>query len=215
MDLLRKPDDSADSTKTLLTGAHDVGSRLIEGPQAEISNFIPRVVNRVIVHPDKVRVLFLRDALRSFLLEDNHGSGDVRKGVPVQPDSKSIACFEFAASLRRSGREVRLILSSDSEKLTSSRPSSSLLKTVARSYDWCQQIIRGEACGPASIAEKSRLDERYVGRMFRHAFLAPDIVQAIVEGSQPHHRSLIKLNTNLPSSWVEQRKLLGFSAMHE
>lgn len=149
MDLLRKPDDSADSTKTLLTGAHDVGSRLIEGPQAEISNFIPRVVNRVIVHPDKVRVLFLRDALRSFLLEDNHGSGDVRKGVPVQRDSKSIACFEFAASLRRSGREVRLILSSDSEKLTSSRPSSSLLKTVARSMT-----------GVSKLSVEKRADQR-------------------------------------------------------
>jgi site-specific DNA recombinase len=212
MDLLRKPDDSAESTKTLLTAAQDTGSRLIEGPHAEISNFIRRVVNRVIIHPDKARVLFLRDALRSFLLEDNHGSGDVRKAVPVQRDSESIASFEFAALLRRSGREVRLILSSDSEKLTSSRRSSSLLKAVARSYEWCQQILRGEACGPASIAEKSGLSERYVRHIFRHAFLAPDIVQAIVDGSQPPHLSLIKLNTNLPASWVEQRKLLGFSA---
>jgi site-specific DNA recombinase len=137
------------------------------------------------------------------------------KSVPAQEDSKSIPSFEFAAKLRRSGREVRLVLSSDSEKLTPSRPSSSLLKAVARSHDWYQQTIGGEACGPTSIAKKSGLDERYVSRIFRHAFLAPDIVQAIVDGRQPHDLSLEKLNRNLPLSWVEQRKLLGFAAVHQ
>lgn len=215
MDLLRQPDDSGESTKTLLTAARNMGSRLIEEPHAETSKFVRGVVTGVIVHPDKVRVLFLRGALRSLLLEDNNGSNDIRKAAPPQENSKSIASFEFAATLRRSGREVRLILSSDSAKLTPSRPSSSLLKAVARSYDWYQQIIRGEASGPASIAEKSGLNERYVRHIFRHAFLAPHIVEAIVEGNQPHHLSLVKLNGSLPSSWVEQRKLLGFSAMHE
>lgn len=213
MDLLGKLDDSAKLTKNLLNAAKDMGIRLIETPAAEISKFIRSVIARVVIYPDKVRVAFRKNSLRSLLLEGTDVAPSV-KAIPIQEDSKAIASFEFAARLRRSGREVRLILSSDSERLTSSRPSSSLLKAAARSYDWCQQIIRGEACGPTSIAEKSGLDGRYVGRIFRHAFLAPDIVQAIVDGRQPHHLSLEKLNRNLPLSWVEQRKLLGFPALH-
>jgi len=215
MDLLGKEDDSAELTRTLLKAAHEMGSRWIEVSPADVSKFIRGVVTRVIIHPDKVRVLFSRDALRNLLLEDTNAGSDMLKAVPALGGSKSLASFELAATLRRSGREVRLVLSSDSEKLTPSRPTSSLLKAVARSYDWYQQIICGEACGPTSIAKKSGLDERYVGRIFRHAFLAPDIVQAIVDGRQPHDLSLEKLSRNLPLSWVEQRKLLGFPTMHE
>jgi hypothetical protein len=45
----------------------------------------------------------------------------------------------------------------------------------------------------------------------RLAFLAPDIQRSIVEGRQPSAMGLERLmRMDLPLSWMEQRKLLGF-----
>ena len=51
----------------------------------------------------------------------------------------------------------------------------------------------------------------YDNRIQRLVFLAPDIQRAIIEGRQPAGLNLERLvKTNLPLSWNEQRKALGF-----
>jgi hypothetical protein len=45
------------------------------------------------------------------------------------------------------------------------------------------------------------------------AFLAPDIVEAILQGRQPVELTVLRLKRiGLPLSWVEQRRLLGFES---
>jgi hypothetical protein len=53
--------------------------------------------------------------------------------------------------------------------------------------------------------------ERYVGRIIRLAFLAPDIVEAILDGYQPADLELERLMKGVPIGWNEQRRALGFS----
>ena len=45
-------------------------------------------------------------------------------------------------------------------------------------------------------------------------FLAPDIIQAIIEGRQPAELTAARLKRmyDLPISWAEQRRLLGFTS---
>ena len=62
-----------------------------------------------------------------------------------------------------------------------------------------------------SLARDAGLTDRYVGKVFRCAFLAPDIVEAILGGRQPHDLNFDKLCQDIPLSWVEQREQLGFS----
>jgi hypothetical protein len=52
--------------------------------------------------------------------------------------------------------------------------------------------------------------ERYVGKVFACALLAPDIIESILEGRQPHDLNFAKLCEHVPSSWVEQRERFGF-----
>ncbi len=54
------------------------------------------------------------------------------------------------------------------------------------------------------------------GLVFGCAFLAPDIVEAILEGRQPRDLTFKKLCSNSPLSWTEQRRHFGFSdSRHE
>ena len=52
---------------------------------------------------------------------------------------------------------------------------------------------------------------RYVGRLIRLAFLAPDIVESIVEGRQPTTLTAEALTRHiaLPLSWRSQRTVLN------
>jgi hypothetical protein len=65
-----------------------------------------------------------------------------------------------------------------------------------------------------SLARDAALTERYVGKVFRCAFLAPDIVEAILAGRQPQDLNFEKLCQNVPLNWVEQREQLGFSPLN-
>src|SRR5258707_4852002 len=56
---------------------------------------------------------------------------------------------------------------------------------VARAHRWFDEISTGKARSLAAIAAREGLAVRYVGRLIRLAFLAPDIVESIVEGRQP------------------------------
>jgi hypothetical protein len=105
---------------------------------------------------------------------------------------------------------MRLVLPPDRLGQQSSHPASSLLKALARGRTWYEWILAGEVAGTRALAQKLSLNERYVGRVLQCAFLAPDIVEAILNGRQPSDLTFEKLTRHLPLSWAEQRKQLEF-----
>jgi site-specific DNA recombinase len=61
------------------------------------------------------------------------------------------------------------------------------------------------------LAKTEQLSPRYIARHLELAFLAPRIVEAILDGQQPPTLSLQMLKQlELPLCWQEQEKLLGF-----
>jgi hypothetical protein len=60
------------------------------------------------------------------------------------------------------------------------------------------------------IAAEVGISSSYVTRLLRLAFLAPDIVTAILNGRQSPQLTANRLmdNTRLPLDWFAQRKLL-------
>ena len=77
-----------------------------------------------------------------------------------------------------------------------------------------QQLQSGPAATVVEIAKAEALDDGEISRVLPLAFLAPDIVEAILDGRQPFNltaRDLKRLKP-LPTSWVHQRQVLGFPA---
>ena len=55
----------------------------------------------------------------------------------------------------------------------------------------------------------------WVAEVLRLTMLAPDIIEAVLDGRQPRHLNLQVLRGRhelLPRDWAEQRKLLGVTA---
>jgi hypothetical protein len=86
------------------------------------------------------------------------------------------------------------------------------LKALARAHRWFEEISTGKARSLAAIAAREGLSVRYVGRLIRLAFLAPDIIEQIVKGCQPPEltaESLLRDRTQLPLEWSAQLNALG------
>ncbi len=59
--------------------------------------------------------------------------------------------------------------------------------------------------------EMAGINDPYIRKLVRLAFLSPDIQQAIMDGQQPVGLTLEVLReSEVPSSWDAQRRLLGF-----
>jgi hypothetical protein len=118
--------------------------------------------------------------------------------------------LRIEARLQRSGSEIRLVVAPGVADERPARRDESLIKAVARGYAWYERLVSGEVDSLRAIAGELRVTERYVSRIFRCAFLAPDIVEAILEGRQPPQLTVEKLRLGAPLLWTEQRKSFGF-----
>ncbi len=94
---------------------------------------------------------------------------------------------------------------------TSPHIKAQLVKAVARAHSWYQKVLAGGIFDQRSLAKQVGLTERYVGKVFQCAFLAPEIVEAILEGRQPQFLTFEKLCRHIPLSWAEQRRQFGFA----
>ena len=85
-----------------------------------------------------------------------------------------------------------------------------LIKAVARACSWREALESGKAKSVADLVKLSGYSKRYIRRLLPLAFLATDILEAILVGRQPPHLKLADLlDTDLPLSWAQQRKKLG------
>ena len=72
------------------------------------------------------------------------------------------------------------------------------------------QFINGEAKNITDLAAMLGLKPPYVTRILGLNNLAPDIVEAIVNGAEPDGLSIAQIMKNIPEDWNEQRRLFGF-----
>jgi site-specific DNA recombinase len=86
---------------------------------------------------------------------------------------------------------------------------------VGRARRWLHQLNNESHPTIASLANHVGIDDGEISRILPLAFLAPDIVAAIVKGRQPVDltgRKLIRLKP-LPALWTDQRRALVFPAI--
>src|SRR5262245_39087453 len=84
-----------------------------------------------------------------------------------------------------------------------------LTKALARAYRWQKLLDDGIYASLAEIAEKERINRSYLSRTIRLSLLAPDIVEAILKGSQPSTLRLADLEAPFPIDWQQQRAAFG------
>ncbi len=87
----------------------------------------------------------------------------------------------------------------------SRRTDSTLVKALARAFRWKRMLESGEFVTIAELAEREGIASSYMTRVLRLTLLAPDIVEAILDGRQGPEVTLARVLGPFPVEWEKQR----------
>ena len=80
-----------------------------------------------------------------------------------------------------------------------------LVKALVRAHRWRRRIESGQAKSITDLAEQEGVTDAYVCRLLPLTCLAPEIVEAILDGRQPKGLRLAEMLGNRPLEWRKQR----------
>ncbi|MBP0496471.1 hypothetical protein [Roseomonas indoligenes] len=89
------------------------------------------------------------------------------------------------------------------------RADPALVKALARAFRYQRMLDEGQYASITEMAEAERLDRGYMGRLLQLTLLAPDIVEALLDGQPSEPLHLPSLIASLPASWAQQRSALA------
>ena len=127
-------------------------------------------------------------------------------GARLSDDGRTLTVRVPMAFAKRGGRKS--VISPDGvSTLPSSRPrvDSALVKALARAFRWRKLLETGVHATIDEVAAAERINASYVCRVLRLTLLAPDTVEAILDGRQPPKMTLAALMRPFPVGWGEQR----------
>ena len=178
---------------TLLDHCVDLSERLRAMTIAEVRQLFDQLCLRSVVSADRVEASISSQALLGLAEVELGEDSRIKLEVPT-----TVASF---------GHEQRLRLDPPADSTTPR--DARLVELVARGFAARDQLLE---LSPEDMEALATTEYRHRERTARLAYLAPDIVRAIVDGRQPkslNARTLARLGS-LPLSWSEQRAMLGF-----
>ncbi|MDR5729584.1 MAG: recombinase family protein [Terriglobia bacterium] len=201
-----------------------VSRALLEGRKSECGSH-PRVA------ADQIETLVI-DALKARLASNGageDGGGDARailqsvQRIVVQKGNLRVELTDAADSEdtdleipwapRGPGRPKREVLEPALGVAGDDRPMRSevratLVRAIALGRLWLQELTGGKVKDTEEIAIREDRSKRSVHMTMSLAFLAPDIVEAAINGTLPRRIGITRL-ADLPPSWRKQREMLG------
>jgi hypothetical protein len=165
---------------------------------AETRELILSTVDRVVIHREEVEVtLNIKEA------------AGAATSVDVDEKNESTGTIKLPFPPARP-RERKEIIVPGNSGTRPRRIDQELILALARARSWMRALRQGEFVDTAEIARRLRLSDPHVRRLLRLTYLAPDIVESIVEGRQPRILTVKLLLKGIPLDWADQRTAFGF-----
>jgi DNA invertase Pin-like site-specific DNA recombinase len=189
----------AEDVEGILERAVHLAHEIRSGDPAAQRILLRDLVARVEVTQERVRIALRADMLRITL------------GIAAQDIIAPILYLDLPASFKRRGVETKLVIAGSTAP--SARADRALIAAVTSANKWFAELRSGDARSIRDLAARHRVDKGDVSRILPLAFLAPDIVAAILGGKQPVELTAYRLKRlhQLPPLWSDQRRVLGFT----
>jgi hypothetical protein len=79
------------------------------------------------------------------------------------------------------------------------------VKALARAFRWRRMLEEGRYASIRELAAAEGVDRAYVGRVLNLTLLAPDLVEAVLDGREIDGSSL-RPDSLIPDTWLEQHR---------
>ncbi|MBL6082373.1 hypothetical protein JMJ56_30855 [Belnapia sp. T18] len=109
---------------------------------------------------------------------------------------------------RRPGRKTVVTPAQDDVPAVTTRADPALVKALARAFRYQRLLDEERYASISEMAAAERIERGYLGTLVRLTLLAPEIVEAILDGKASSLFELPQLLGPLPLSWVEQRSVI-------
>lgn len=156
------------------------------GVQSPLTDWAP-LIARIDITPGSLSIILDTSALAEHL--------------NIKPDRLNEEALSFSApfQLRRKGVETKLVLGGVSEPARDMV----LIRNIAKAHAWYDRLKAGRSI--AAIAEEFNTSPRRIQQVLPLAFLAPDLVRQVLDGTQSYDLTSDKLvRSGVPSAWSEQ-----------
>ena len=114
---------------------------------------------------------------------------------------------KFSARLKYDG--CKTIIRQPEAEVTELDPEtmSPLQKAVIQGFQYRDMLV----ATVSELAQKVKQERAFLFRALSLVNLAPDIIEAILNGKEPASLTLSKLRKGFPEDWNEQRKMFGIN----
>jgi site-specific DNA recombinase len=196
---LRLHDASAEQTRLVLDRAARLSTSLLQGSPEERTRLAVELIERVVIEGSAISITLRKRPLVTVA------------GVTAEASPNETILLSAPVAFRRRGVETKLVLPAAVDMQKAGPVDAALVKAIARGRLWFEQLAAGGAASLEAIANRAGVSPRYVSRLLPLAFLAPDIIEAILQGRHPANLSAARLTNrlDLPLDWAHQRALIG------
>lgn len=155
----------------------------------------------------------IQSLLKKIIISETKISLTINRAFHLNNDqstSENLFNIEIEVRLQKCTKHTKIIIPSGTQVIQ--KLDGKLISLIAKAHLWAKDLQSGKYQTMTEIANKHNVNKADLGKQVRLAYLAPDIINAIMEGRQPvtlKATHLRKIN-NLPTNWEDQRKLLHF-----
>jgi len=111
---------------------------------------------------------------------------------------------------RRPGRKTLVSLGFGAEGgRIATKADPALVKALARAFGYQKLLDEGRYASISEMATAEKIERGYLGTLLRLTLLAPEMVEAILNGRQPEGVTLPALLEGVPVGWGEQSIVIG------
>lgn len=128
---------------------------------------------------------------------------------PISCDGQTLTVRVPLTSRRRGGRKKVVTPDGATWATPQAQIDSTMVKAIARAHRWKRMLESGQFVTVTELAEAENINQSYLCRVLRLTLLAPTIVEAILDGSQPTGLQMDFLLKPMPLEWDDQRDFLS------
>lgn len=171
------------------------------------NNLIRALISRIVIYKEKVEIIICKNQLLKVLEAVAYNTEMPEELKKETKEPISITKKIKISSTAKNGSILIISGSKNQEQNFNTQ----MINAIAKSFYWNKLLLSGEVKIIADIRNIENLKSNtYIGNVLQLRFLAPDIIEKILNGNHSRDLTIEKLFSIKTTDWVEQRKALNF-----